>query len=135
MLVFWNPNLLTCTMIEMGAQHMHFKCIFRTTQTVLYATFVYSLYTVLERKALWEHLALLGDQIRDPWLIAGDFNCVCSPNERVGSSTPSAYLMKDLTDFKIRASLEDAPPSTGEFYTWNKGSLWAKLDRVLLNET
>ncbi|CAH9100586.1 unnamed protein product [Cuscuta epithymum] len=132
-LVFWNPNLITCTLIEMGEQHMHFKCQCRTSQTVFYATVVYSLYTVLRRRTLWEHLALLGDSIGDPWFIAGDFNCVCSPNERLGSATPSDYVLKDLLDFKIRASLQDAP-STGQFFTWNKGNIWAKLDRVLLNE-
>ncbi|CAH9085418.1 unnamed protein product [Cuscuta europaea] len=133
-LVCWNPNLISCNLIEMGEQYMHFKCLCRTSQTVFFATFVYSLYTVLRRKALWEYLALLGDQIKDPWIIAGDFNCVCSPSERVGSNAPSDYFLRDLIEFKIRASLQDAP-STGEFYTWNKGSLWAKLDRVLLNNT
>ncbi|CAH9084953.1 unnamed protein product [Cuscuta europaea] len=118
----------------MGEQHMHFKCLCLTSQTVFHATFVYSLYTVLRRRSLWEHLSLLGDQIKDPWFLAGDFNCVCSPNERLGSNAPSDYLLKDLLDFKIRASLQDAP-SMGEFFTWNKGHLWAKLDRVLLNET
>ncbi|CAH9148298.1 unnamed protein product [Cuscuta epithymum] len=134
MAVMWDPNLLHCTLLELDRQYMHFKCICRTTHSIFFVTFVYPLYTVLERKCLWEHLATIGDQIKDPWFVAGDFNCICSPNERVGSNPPTAYLMKHLLDFKICASLEDAP-STGEFFTWNKGNLWAKLDRVLINDS
>ncbi|CAH9127004.1 unnamed protein product [Cuscuta epithymum] len=66
-------------------------------------------------------------------MVCGDFNCICAPNERVGPTPPTAYLMQHLMDFKVSASLHDAP-STGEFFTWNKGTLWAKLDRVLIND-
>ncbi|CAH9076372.1 unnamed protein product [Cuscuta epithymum] len=133
MAIMWNPCFLDCVVIAMHEQYLHIRCVCRTTQMCFQVTFVYALYTVLERKALWDELAILGDQIREPWLIAGDFNCICAPNERVGPSPPTAYMMKDLFDFKIRASLEDAP-STGEFFTWNRGALRAKLDRVLLND-
>ncbi|CAH9133061.1 unnamed protein product [Cuscuta epithymum] len=41
--------------------------------------------------------------------------------------------MQHLGDFMVSANLQDAP-STGVFYTWNRGTLWAKLDRVLIND-
>ncbi|CAH9134267.1 unnamed protein product [Cuscuta epithymum] len=40
--------------------------------------------------------------------------------------------MKDLNELRLQANLTDAP-STGEFFTWHRGSIWAKLDRVLIN--
>ncbi|CAH9083773.1 unnamed protein product [Cuscuta epithymum] len=133
MAIMWNPNLMDCVFLEKESQHLHTRCTCRITQTSFFATFVYPLYTVLERKALWDHLTLVGDQISDPWMICGDFNCICAPNERVGPTPPTAYVMQHLFDFKVANSLEDAP-STGEFYTWNRGALWAKLDRVLIND-
>ncbi|CAH9092551.1 unnamed protein product [Cuscuta epithymum] len=88
MAIMWDPNFVNCTFLEIGKQHMHLNCTCRVSQSVFIASFVYPLYTVLERKELWEHLTELGVSIVHPWLISGDFNCVCAPNERVGPTPP-----------------------------------------------
>ncbi|CAH9081002.1 unnamed protein product [Cuscuta epithymum] len=90
--IIWDPGFVICNFLEIDKQHMHIKCTCRVTQTIIYATFVYPLYTVLERKELWDHLMDLGAFIFDPWVICGDFNCVCSPNERVGPTPPPLGL-------------------------------------------
>ncbi|CAH9115366.1 unnamed protein product [Cuscuta europaea] len=133
MVIMWNPTLINCVFLEIDKQFMHARCTCCITQTTFLTTFVYPLYTVLERKDLWDHLTLVGELIDEPWLICGDFNCIATPNERVGPTPPTAYVMQHLFDFKVAASLQDAP-STGEFFTWNRGALWAKLDRVLIND-
>ncbi|CAH9094512.1 unnamed protein product [Cuscuta epithymum] len=132
--MIWNPSLTDCVVIEVGKQFMHCKFVCKTTQIPFFITFVYALYTVVERRDLWEHLAQVGSNIKAPWMIMGDLNCVCSTTERLGSALPSAYLMRDLLDFKGHTGMVDAP-STGEFFTWNKGTVWAKLDRVLINSS
>ncbi|CAH9093976.1 unnamed protein product, partial [Cuscuta europaea] len=132
MALMWNTNYVDIDVLEIDKQHIHCKCVCKTTQLNFMVTFVYALYSVGVRRTLWDHVTNLGSTISSPWLVMGDFNCVSSPSERIGPTPPSAYYLQDLVDFKLNANLVDTP-STGEFFTWNRGSLWAKLDRVLMN--
>ncbi|CAH9091992.1 unnamed protein product [Cuscuta epithymum] len=134
MAIIWDPCFVDGTVLQVHKQHVHARFRCNTTQITFYATFVYALYTVVQRRELWEHISLLGTNILGPWVILGDFNCVGSPSERSGSAPPppSGYAMKDLNDMKIQTNLDDAP-STGELFTWHRGAIWAKLDRVLVN--
>ncbi|CAH9089075.1 unnamed protein product, partial [Cuscuta epithymum] len=61
MALMWNPNVLNCVFNAVETQYMHLKCVCRISQISFLATLVYPLYTALERKALWEELAILGD--------------------------------------------------------------------------
>ncbi|GAA0139883.1 hypothetical protein LIER_42597 [Lithospermum erythrorhizon] len=54
------------------------------------------------------------------------------PQDKRGGKALTAYLLHDLKEFVMATSLVDAP-SSGSFYTWTNGSLWSKLDRVLMN--
>ncbi|KAG9159109.1 hypothetical protein Leryth_017575 [Lithospermum erythrorhizon] len=63
----------------------------------------------------------------------GDFNCSCKPSEKCGRKKLTTYELKYLGEFMMKGGLEDAP-STGFHFTWNKGSLWTKLDQVLNNQ-
>ncbi|CAH9145483.1 unnamed protein product [Cuscuta epithymum] len=130
--IIWDPHFVHINVLEIDKQHVHLSATCKVTQIEYLVTFVYALYTVLNRKTLWDHLANLEPTINSPWLVMGDFNCVGCPNERVGPTPPSAYNMQHLNDFKVQTNLVDCP-STGQFLTWNRGSLWAKLDRVLIN--
>ncbi|GAA0184622.1 hypothetical protein LIER_31910 [Lithospermum erythrorhizon] len=52
--------------------------------------------------------------------------------DKRGGKELTAYLLDDLKEFMMATELVDAPTS-GSFYTWTNGSLWSKLDRVLMN--
>ncbi|VFQ89794.1 unnamed protein product [Cuscuta campestris] len=60
-----------------------------------------------------------------------DFNAVLDSSERINCHT-YAYDMTDLLQFRLNNDLLDAK-ATGMQFTWNRGSKWAKLDRVLVN--
>ncbi|CAH9071538.1 unnamed protein product [Cuscuta epithymum] len=132
MAIIWDSAFVDGVIMEVDKQHIHARFTCRVTQLSFYVTFIYALYTVLERRDLWKHVHGLGTNTLAPWVVLGDFNCVCDPCERRGSAPPSAYLMKDLNELRLCSNLNDAP-STGEFFTWHRGSIWAKLDRVLIN--
>ncbi|CAH9093039.1 unnamed protein product [Cuscuta europaea] len=132
MAIIWDPHFVDAVVLQVDKQHIHVRFTCRVTQLSFYVTFIYALYTIVQRRELWEHVTVLSQNILAPWVVLGDFNCVGAPNERMGSAPPSAYAMKHLNDMKMQSNLLDAP-STGELYTWHRGATWAKLDRVLIN--
>ncbi|VFQ94140.1 unnamed protein product [Cuscuta campestris] len=107
------------------------RCL--TTQKEFCLTFIYGLYTVTIRRALWDKLFSFADNMTKPWALLGDFNCVLASNERVNCMSQGAYYLTDLQNFKSFNCLEDVP-SKGLFYTWHKGNKLAKLDRVFINQ-
>ncbi|GAA0149858.1 hypothetical protein LIER_37009 [Lithospermum erythrorhizon] len=62
----------------------------------------------------------------------GDFNCFLSPQDKRGGRPMTTYLFRDLKEFVVASGLVDAL-TKGYFYTWTNGTLWFKLDRVLMN--
>ncbi|KAK4415160.1 hypothetical protein Salat_2623200 [Sesamum alatum] len=48
----------------------------------------------ISQRSMWEKLSELGQNLNRPWLILGDFNCVRSPEEKLGV-TPTWYELKD----------------------------------------
>ncbi|KAG9133643.1 hypothetical protein Leryth_021637 [Lithospermum erythrorhizon] len=99
MLILWDGSRVNCEVLEIDSQHIHLKATCKVTQVSFMVTFVYPVYSIAERKKLWDHLTLV-------WLCKA---------------------------FKWMAlGLEDAP-SMGSFFTWTNGSIWSKLDRVLMN--
>ncbi|GAA0166841.1 hypothetical protein LIER_21906 [Lithospermum erythrorhizon] len=66
-------------------------------------------------------------------MVLGDFNCYYKPSDKKGGKKLSAYELKDLGECMLMSGLMDAP-STGLKFSWTNGSLWTKLDRVLMND-
>ncbi|GAA0150724.1 hypothetical protein LIER_09599 [Lithospermum erythrorhizon] len=62
----------------------------------------------------------------------GGFQLFHLPQDKRGGKAQTAYLFHDLKEFVMATSLVDAL-SSGSFYTWTNGSLWSKIDRVLMN--
>lgn len=70
--------------------------------------------------------------MNNPWLVARDFNCVLTPNERSFGTTSSSLDMQNFSDCCFQLGL-DQINTTGAFYTWSNGSIWSKIDRALCN--
>ncbi|GAA0166754.1 hypothetical protein LIER_21839 [Lithospermum erythrorhizon] len=132
MLILWDGSRVNCDVLEVDSQHIHLRVICKVTQVSFIVTFVYPVYCIVERRKLWDHLTLVGSSLTLPWIVAGDFNCYSSYNDKVGRGALRPYDIKDLLDFRMALGLEDAP-SMGSFFTWTNGSIWSKLDRVLMN--
>ncbi|GAA0162660.1 hypothetical protein LIER_18701 [Lithospermum erythrorhizon] len=99
MLILWDGSRVKCDVLGIDSQHIH-----------------------LRRRKLWDHLTLVGSSLTLPWIIAGDFNCYSSSNDKVGGGTLRPYDIKDLLNFRMALGLEDAP-SMGSFFTWTNGSI------------
>lgn len=102
-------------------------------------TFIYGYNDAQLRKALWKDIVNLSMHINDPWICLGDFNVSLNVNERHSKAAPNLYDIEDFSNCLCSAGLTDIP-FTGPLYTWSNNQfrndrVWAKLDRVLGNDT
>lgn len=68
----------------------------------------------------------------EPWILLGDFNSTLSLDERQGGLSPFEADMEDLISCTTTLGLEDVS-SIGNGFTWTNGTIWSKIDRVLVN--
>jgi len=65
-------------------------------------------------------------------MVGGDFNTITNSSERVGGRFPNFHAMEDFNDMILNSNLHDIGFS-GNAFTWNQGTLWQHLDRILFN--
>lgn len=66
-----------------------------------------------------------------PWIAIGDFNVILCPNEKLWGNS-SGRRCPQFGDFVNMAELQDLG-FKGPAFTWHRGGLFEKLDRVLGN--
>jgi exonuclease III len=86
-----------------------------------------------DRPSFIQELKDLTNLIQDPWMMAGDFNSVCSPLERTTHNmTPNENLFNNMI---WDLSLQEIPLLDRAF-TWSSMQnplILSKLDRILIN--
>ncbi|PKU87932.1 hypothetical protein MA16_Dca007874 [Dendrobium catenatum] len=98
-----------------------------------FASFVYASCTRMGRKTLWGQLSSVAATFNVPWMVGGDFNCISNCSERIGGKPPNFLAMEDFNDMILNCNLHDIGFS-GSGFTWNRGTMWQRLDRILLND-
>ncbi|KAI0498689.1 hypothetical protein KFK09_019587 [Dendrobium nobile] len=96
------------------------------------ASFIYAASSRYNMRVLWNQLSQFNSVCNLPWMVGGDFNTISNPDERLGGSFPNHHSMDEFNDMIIDCSLLDIGYS-GNRYTWHRGHLWQRLDRVLFN--
>ncbi|XP_074305819.1 uncharacterized protein LOC141641041 [Silene latifolia] len=98
---------------------------------------VYAFNSIQKREALWTDLKRIAGGINGPWMVGGDFNCVLTPEERLGGGfvLAEALPFQDCID---ACALVDSP-SMGAYFTWNnkrqpEDRVFSRLDRCLVNQ-
>ncbi|KAL0912360.1 hypothetical protein M5K25_018326 [Dendrobium thyrsiflorum] len=128
--VFWKDPL-RIDVIGDFTQVMH--CSIDSSNIHFAASFVYASSSRYHRKMLWEQISHFHSICSIPWLVGGDFNTISNPSERIGGSPPISQAMEDFNSMIMDCKLTDIGFS-GNKFTWNRGLLWQRLDRVLFNE-
>nr|TKS17469.1 hypothetical protein D5086_0000012930 [Populus alba] len=105
-LLFWKPDTVHVTLLASSAQAIHLGVLF-------------------------------GEDLRSwnsshPWLILGDFNSLLSSSDKHNGEAISSYEVSDFNGCCLDIGLRDVN-YTGCHYTWSNGTVWSKLDRVLIN--
>ncbi|XP_056163671.1 uncharacterized protein LOC130137005 [Syzygium oleosum] len=132
----WDPNELETSIISSSGQMIHAQLKLLNIQTSCLITIVYREHTFVNRRSLWADLIRLSS-CELPWIVAGDFNAIRDPDDRVGSTTPWILAFDEFGDCLNQAGLEDLR-YVGCRYTWTYSSgdnrKLRKIDRVLIND-
>ncbi|XP_028549548.1 uncharacterized protein LOC114579370 [Dendrobium catenatum] len=127
--VFWK-EFVRIDFIGDFSQVLH--CNIESSNLQCVASFVYAATSCSLRKILWDQLVNFHSICTLPWLVGGDFNTIVNPSERVGGLHPNFCSMEDFNNMIMNCNLIDIGFS-GNNFTWNRGNLWQRLDRVLFN--
>ena len=92
---------------------------------------VYAKCNKRERLELWSAVRNLSIQGL-PWAIGGDFNIINATSEKEGGASPDLLAMSDFSNFILDCNLVDIG-FEGLPFTWQRGSVRERLDRVLLS--
>lgn len=94
--------------------------------------FVYAKNYYVRRRELWDHIKQ-NYANQDIGLLAGDFNCILSNEERIGTYRFNVGPSQDFKSCLEESNLENAS-FFGNRYTWSNGHVWKRLDRVLITQ-
>lgn len=119
-------------------QLIHGRLHLLAMNVVCFISIVYAEHTFVTRRLLWSALESLSISLVDsPWLVAGDFNAIKDPSDRVGSSNMWIPAFDEFSHCMARSGLDDLRYS-GCRFTWStfSGALHKqrKIDRVLIND-
>ncbi|KAF5204974.1 Dnase i-like superfamily protein, partial [Thalictrum thalictroides] len=136
--VCWDPVFVAVRMISQSDQYIHAAVKFLPSNMEGYITFIYAKNDKNRRRLLWLDLINLGNSMRDPWCVAGDFNNVLSANEKVGGDVVHPRDTMYFEDCVIKCGITDINAS-GFFYTWSNKSpgtarIMTRIDRVMVNQ-
>ncbi|XP_074266861.1 uncharacterized protein LOC141590151 [Silene latifolia] len=135
--ILWKPNLFDVMVCQYDAQFIHTRITARTSQQQFWFTMVYAYNDGIGRRDLWQKLGVIAGQCSGAWALAGDFNTVIDPNERLGANTRQAD-MDEFLDYISTCGVTDIA-ATGAYYTWtNKQKpltrVFSRLNRFMVNQ-
>jgi hypothetical protein len=137
--LLWKIENVLITVVFSSSQCLHCWIQLVDTQYVFFLTFVYASNDGIDRRELWSKLEDLHPSIgNSPWLLAGDFNVIKHPSEKLGGRILNTYEQDFLACSETIGVVDH--PAVGCYYTWtNKREdgtfVMKKLDRVLVNHS
>lgn len=128
----WKSNFMAASVISTNRYCIHLK-LNPNSPSFWFSTIVYASPDVIDREELWNDLREFNSNNRGPWCIAGDFNAIVSSQERNDGAAlnhrSSSSFVECIEDCGLIDMGFSGPP-----FTWSKGVLRERLDRVLCNE-
>ncbi|KAH9716124.1 reverse transcriptase domain-containing protein [Citrus sinensis] len=121
--------------VEIVLNHKQFVHLKISSKNVLtsWVTAVYASLVPVIRSELWHHLNHLAAITNEPWIIGGDFNSILFPGEKMGGSVTTSGICKQFSDWFHNNGIHDLQ-FKGPRFTWSRGSLSKRLDRVICNK-
>lgn len=120
--VCWNPGVVNLRVVQNSTQVI--SCdVFEINGNLQWVhSFIYGANEGVDRRDLWQKLNMVKNKIgSSPWILSGDFNVVCSSQEKWGQCLLDGYE-SDFVDCIYQVEIVDLAFS-GSYYTWtNKQS-------------
>ncbi|MCH86708.1 RNA-directed DNA polymerase (Reverse transcriptase), partial [Trifolium medium] len=99
-----------------------------------YFSIIYASPQLGHREETWEELRQFNSTISGPWCLAGDYNTVLFDHEKIGGAHANRHSCEAFENCINDCNLLDLGYA-GSTFTWNRGQLYERLDRVLCNPT
>ncbi|XP_057247778.1 uncharacterized protein LOC130589994 [Beta vulgaris subsp. vulgaris] len=132
----WLPSVFVVNVCSCSSQYIHCEVLHRASGGVFEVTMVYGANDGEVREELWRDLVRLSKNVKEAWVVTGDFNSVLNLEERLGS----AVTLREVEPFRqcIRLCQIQDLPFSGPYYTWSNKQegdqrVFSKIDRVLAN--
>ncbi|KAI9090708.1 hypothetical protein K1719_028561 [Acacia pycnantha] len=136
-IVAWSTSRISVSILEENTQFFHLKC-HSASLPLFFISAIYVIPHSNNREILWDNIGRLAKGINGPWSVLGDFNDICSINERIGGRNSNHRRMLRFCEWMNDCGLADLG-AIGPRMTW-KGPklpgcarLYERLDRALGN--
>ncbi|CAL1378455.1 unnamed protein product [Linum trigynum] len=92
--VVWDSSLVTITEVDRASQFLHVRVRYGQVQWLL--TAIYASPALVQRRDLWNSIRDLAEGITEPWMLAGDFNSILQPADKLGGAPFDAARARDF---------------------------------------
>lgn len=128
----WDSSNWDMEVLDSNPQMAHLQVAWKGNSKWL-LTVVYANPYYVRRQRWWDDLTNISESHDEAWAVLGDFNCILTDSERKGGANlPSNRGRNGFRKTLHGCYLIDAW-FQGSPFTWRKGSLFQRLDRVLIN--
>lgn len=93
--LLWDQNFYDVIKLQTSSQLLQCLVQDRSMDLLFLLTVIYGFNTIELRRTLWDELAHISPGISQPWLLAGDFNALLGPQDRLAGATVT------LTDTRV----------------------------------
>ncbi|KAL4271801.1 hypothetical protein GQ457_13G020760 [Hibiscus cannabinus] len=104
--LLWSASV-SLDIVAISSQFLHARCLDKVTMKEFFITYVYASPCSTKRSRLWYQLKALEPEGEQPWILGGDFNAICTSNERQGGSQSRCGTSPTFRDFIFDTSLLD----------------------------
>ncbi|KAG5625372.1 hypothetical protein H5410_010590 [Solanum commersonii] len=133
--IYWNHEIIV-DIIQDKDQYVLIK-ISHNDGPSIFLSIIYAKCSEDLRRKLWVDLKTIANTVQGPWGAIGDFNVICTTEEKMGGRPFTLGESLDFLDCLSECGLQDAGYSGAKF-TWcdNRdppNTIWKRLDRLVYN--
>ncbi|XP_061374583.1 uncharacterized protein LOC133316815 [Gastrolobium bilobum] len=131
--LLWNKSATCVSILEDNHQFVHTKLSWPGVGQEEHFTFIYGSSRRMERKELWDSLRRISNGGVNRWAVMGDFNVLLEEGEKQGGSGLCWESTDEFASCLSDCNLFDLG-FAGPKYTWKRGCLQERIDRLVVNE-
>uniref|UniRef100_A0A7N0RI91 Endonuclease/exonuclease/phosphatase domain-containing protein n=1 Tax=Kalanchoe fedtschenkoi TaxID=63787 RepID=A0A7N0RI91_KALFE len=133
---FWTSEI-SLSKFHPDDQVVSFEVVHTVSCKKIFLSFIYAACSKHARRRIWDVLLSHNANIKEPWLIGGDFNVISSWNEKKRGRQLDDGSMLEFNSFIVQSGLTDFSSSDSRL-SWSnnqQGSrrIFKKLDRIFIN--
>nr|XP_016448972.1 PREDICTED: uncharacterized protein LOC107774043 [Nicotiana tabacum] len=125
-------NTIDPSSSQVPAQLITGKIIIHQSHKEFWMTTVYSLHTIEHRKAMWEELEQLHNELHGPWIVMGDYNAIQSFEDMYNGNPVMEAETRYFSDFLENTRMTELK-TVGREFTWTNNHVYSRIDRALVN--